>query len=103
MSTTERTMTRTLSATRKVNVRLFADVIAYTAAWSKTVLRALRNRKAMNALSELEDHQLFDIGLTRLEVDRAMIQSGLFEDPYSLLPPHARQRGRRSLSVNKRA
>jgi len=103
MSTTERTMTRTLSATRKVDVRLFADVIARTVAFSKTVLRALRNRKAMNALNELEDHQLFDIGLTRLEVDRAMIQSGLLEDPYALLPPHARQRGRRPLSSQKRA
>jgi uncharacterized protein YjiS (DUF1127 family) len=103
MSTTERTMTRTLSATRKVNGRLFADVVAYTVAWSKAVLRAFRNRRAMNALSDLEDHQLFDIGLTRLEVDRAMIQSGLLEDPYSLLPPHARQRGRRSLVSQKRA
>ncbi|WP_377296011.1 DUF1127 domain-containing protein [Rhizobium sp. SGZ-381] len=96
MSTTERTMTRTLSATRKGNVRLFADVIASAADWSKTVLRALRNRRALTHICELEDHQLFDIGLTRLEVERAMSQSGLLQDPHALLPPHARLRGRRA-------
>jgi uncharacterized protein YjiS (DUF1127 family) len=98
MRTTERMITRELSGPRKIETRLFAGLVAF----GKSVLRALRNRVAMNRLNELEDYQLNDIGLTRLDVEMAVNRSKLHEDPFALLPLKARQRGRRFAASSRR-
>ena len=89
MRTTERMITRELSGMPKIETRLFAGLKAF----GKSVQRALRNRVAMNKLNELEDYQLLDIGLTRYDVEVAVNQSKLHEDPFALLPRKLRQRG----------
>ncbi|TRL39141.1 DUF1127 domain-containing protein [Rhizobium straminoryzae] len=91
MSTTERMTSRAIAARRTPDLGLLTDVIAA----ATNVLRVFRNRKALNQLSELEDHQLADIGLTRRDVDIAMNQTGAFDDPFKLLPAHVRGKGRR--------
>ncbi len=88
MSTTERMIT-TGPASAAWTTRFALDGIALV----KTVRRALRNRVAMTALNELEDHQLRDIGLTRSDVDIAVNRSRLLEDPYQLLPRKLRNQG----------
>ncbi|MEB2846833.1 DUF1127 domain-containing protein [Rhizobiales bacterium RZME27] len=57
--------------------------------------RALKNRAALNPLLDFDDQQLSDLGLTRSDVERALTQSGVLDDPYRLLSA-ARQRGRRA-------
>lgn len=99
MSTTERMTARALSAARTTEMRLVAEVTAFV----KSVLHALRNRQAMNALNDLEDHQLQDIGLTRRDLDVAINRSGLMDDPYKLLPRHVRLRGSRSAALPRRS
>lgn len=91
MRTTERMINREISGSRKIETRLFAGVVLF----GKSVLRALRNRAAMTHLNGLEDYQLNDIGLTRQDVEIAVNRSKLHEDPFSLLPREARQRGHR--------
>jgi uncharacterized protein YjiS (DUF1127 family) len=98
MRTTERMITRELSGTSKIETRLFAGLKAF----GKSVQRALRNRVAMSRLNELEDYQLADIGLTRQDVELAVNRSRLHEDPFTLLPLQARQRGKRFVSPLRR-
>jgi uncharacterized protein YjiS (DUF1127 family) len=98
MSTTERMTTRAPSAARTPETRLVAEVVSFV----KSVLHALRNRKAMNALNNLEDYQLQDIGLTRRDVDVAINRSGMLDDPYKLLPRHLRLRGSRTAAMPQR-
>ncbi|MGY5806783.1 DUF1127 domain-containing protein [Rhizobium sp. LEGMi198b] len=59
-----------------------------------SVWRALRNRREINYLHELNDSQLMDIGLTRLDVTLALNTSTFFEDPSSHLTNSARRRTR---------
>ncbi|MDL2402805.1 DUF1127 domain-containing protein [Rhizobium mayense] len=59
-----------------------------------SVWRVIRNRREINYLSELNDYQLMDIGLTRLDVESALNTSTFFEDPSSHLTNSARRRTR---------
>ena len=61
-----------------------------------SVWRLLRNRRGINYLNELNDSQLKDIGLTRQDLDAALITSTFFEDPSSHLTNSARRRTRLS-------
>jgi uncharacterized protein YjiS (DUF1127 family) len=58
---------------------------------------ALRNRHEITSLSELDDHQLKDIGLTRHDINSALLSSTFFEDPSSHLTSAARRRSRLSI------
>lgn len=86
MRTTDRTFFHALAAPSQP-VQGFA---AFTAR-VKAVLHGLRNRKAMMPLNELDDHRLADLGLTRRDVDIALHDSSLMEDPFKLLPRQVRQ------------
>lgn len=63
-----------------------------------SVWRALRNRLASNRLSELDDRELADIGLTRSDVVTALERSGLLDDPSRMLANAARERARTRFS-----
>lgn len=60
----------------------------------KSVWRAVSNRVAANSLSEMDDHQLDDIGLTRHELMSALSDTSALEDPTLLLARSARERAR---------
>jgi uncharacterized protein YjiS (DUF1127 family) len=49
-----------------------------------SVLRALRNRRDIMRLADLDEHQLKDLGLTRTDVHGALAVS-LLDDPSSVL------------------
>lgn len=66
-------------------------------AWTASLWRAVRNRNQISSLNELDDHQLHDIGLTRYELQSALLASTFFEDPSSHLTASARRRARLSL------
>ena len=79
-------------ATRRPAPSLF-DRVRYTA--SKLV-RAWQNRRVVNRLSELDDHQLFDMGLCRGDVQQIRASS-FFSDAGLHLTIAARERARRHL------
>ena len=56
--------------------------------------RAWQNRRVINRLSELDDHQLFDMGLCRSDV-REVMTSSFFSDAGLHLTIAARERARR--------
>ncbi len=90
MSTTElrlpmKTATRTLPLAARVT-SVFAMLISAG--------RVFRHRTEINRLQELDDNQLRDIGLTRGELNRALLGSSFFEDPSSHLTQSARRRAR---------
>jgi uncharacterized protein YjiS (DUF1127 family) len=58
---------------------------------TKSVWRTLRNRFQANALHDLDDHQLEDIGITRHDVVKALDRSGVLDDPSQLLRRAARE------------
>ncbi len=60
----------------------------------KSAWRAIRNRIATGPLSELDDHMLDDIGLSRRDVVVALDRSGALDDPSLLLARAARTRAR---------
>jgi uncharacterized protein YjiS (DUF1127 family) len=62
-----------------------------------SVLRVFRNRMEINALRDLDDNQLKDIGLTRADLNSAFLASTFFEDPSDQLTRSARNRGRNSI------
>lgn len=59
----------------------------------KVIFRTVSNRISANSLTELDDHQLADIGLMRSDVDRAL-NTGLMEDPTRHLSKVAMVRAR---------
>ncbi len=61
-----------------------------------SIWRAIRNRQEINYLNELNDSQLRDIGLSRQDLNAALITSTFFEDPSSHLTNSARRRTRSS-------
>ena len=61
------------------------------------VWRALRNRREIDYLNELDDGQLRDIGLTRQDLNAALTTSTFFEDPSSYLTQSARRCARSSV------
>ncbi|NKJ05346.1 DUF1127 domain-containing protein [Rhizobium sp. SG741] len=92
MRTTDRTLhlgpaTRSLPLTARLMLA-FANVAS---GW-----RAIRNRREIHYLNELNDSQLKDIGLTRQDLHAALITSTFFEDPSSHLTNSARRRTRLS-------
>jgi uncharacterized protein YjiS (DUF1127 family) len=64
----------------------------------KSIWRAISNRAAANALSDLEDRMLDDIGLSRRDVVAALDRSGALDDPSLLLARAARERARTRFS-----
>ncbi|MBP2447253.1 DUF1127 domain-containing protein [Rhizobium leguminosarum] len=60
-------------------------------------LRGFRNRMEINALHDLNDTQLRDIGLSRADLTSAFLASTFFEDPSEHLTRSARNRWRLSL------
>ena len=76
-----------------VSARL-AGILAPLAA----LFRGYRNRRAINGLTELDDYQLRDIGLTRADLNSALLNATFFEDPSSQLARTARQRSRLTLA-----
>jgi uncharacterized protein YjiS (DUF1127 family) len=58
---------------------------------------AMRNRREISRLDELDDNQLKDIGLTRHDIQSALVTSTFFEDPTTHLGITARRRSRLSL------
>ena len=75
-----------------VSARL-AGILAPLAA----LFRGYRNRRAINGLTELDDYQLRDIGLTRADIASALLTSPFFEDPSPQLTDSARRRWRLSI------
>ncbi|MBB4064264.1 DUF1127 domain-containing protein [Gellertiella hungarica] len=64
--------------------------------WTALV-RSLRNRlhrKKVLRLDGMTDHELMDIGLTRLDIQDALRESRFFEDPSHRLASAARRRRR---------
>ncbi|MFT4180584.1 MAG: DUF1127 domain-containing protein [Rhizobium sp.] len=72
-----------------LTVRLTLAFEKVASAW-----RAVRNRREINYLDELNDSQLLDIGLTRQELKSALTTSTFFEDPSCHLTSSARRRSR---------
>jgi uncharacterized protein YjiS (DUF1127 family) len=68
----------------------------------KSVWRTLSNRFQANAVYDLDDYQLDDIGLTRRDVTNALDRSGLLDDPSLLLSRAARERARTRFARLKR-
>ncbi|MBW9116032.1 DUF1127 domain-containing protein [Rhizobium cauense] len=80
----------------------FAQRVARGFATLSSVLRVFRNRMEINRLHELDDKQLEDIGLSRIDLTSAFLASTFFEDPSEHLTQFARKRGRRSLFRSQR-
>ncbi|MCO6177187.1 DUF1127 domain-containing protein [Ciceribacter sp. RN22] len=97
MSTTERMTELDLAVSRPTPAARLA------ATWQamKSVLRALRNRRAANRLADLDDALLRDIGLSRADVESILRTSGIADDPSRLLARTARNRATRSLQPVK--
>lgn len=64
------------------------------------LVRAWRNRNAINRLSELDDRQLLDMGLSRSDI-REVMTSSFFSDPGLHLTIAARERARRHLRCGR--
>ncbi|MDI7864818.1 DUF1127 domain-containing protein [Rhizobiaceae bacterium n13] len=77
MRTTERTIDLDLAKPGRTLLSRIETV------WSllKSARQRMRNRAAVCHLQDLDDYHLRDIGLTRAEVDRAILTSTFFEDP----------------------
>lgn len=56
------------------------------------IFRSRINRRKVSRLDHLTDHELADIGLTRLDVVSALNDSRFFEDPSPRLAKAARRR-----------
>lgn len=97
MRTTQRTFSPALAPAGKADTRLFAFAVAKV----KSVMHGLRNRRALMAISELDELHLRDIGLNRQDVDRALEDASILQDPFTLLPRSTRQRSTKA-SVFKR-
>ncbi|MET0747964.1 MAG: DUF1127 domain-containing protein [Rhizobium sp.] len=90
MSTTQQTLSS------KISHHGLPFAVRVTSAFGMliSVCRVLRNRIEINRLHELDDNQLRDIGLTRAEVQSALLGSSFFEDPSAHLTQSARRRAR---------
>ncbi|OEC98599.1 MULTISPECIES: DUF1127 domain-containing protein [unclassified Rhizobium] len=98
MRTTDRTLdlglaTPSLSLTARVVLAL-SNVAS--------IWRAIRNRKEIEYLNELNDSQLHDIGLTRQDLNAALTTSTFFGDPSGHLTNSARRCARLSASSSLR-
>ena len=80
-----------VSATRRP-----ASSLVYLRNAAVKFVRAWQNRRVVNRLNELDDHQLFDMGLCRSDV-QAVRASSFFSDAGLHLTIAARERARRHL------
>lgn len=92
MRTTERILDCGLAKPRMTSTARFALVFEHLA----SIWRVIRNRRQISSLYDLDDNQLLDIGLTRHDLNSALLTSAFFEDPSSHLTTSARRRGRSS-------
>ena len=92
-----RTTDRILELDCNPATKTFSQRLVAGFATLASVLRVFRNRMEINALHELDDNQLRDIGLSRADLDAAFLASTFFEDPSDQLTRSARNRGRNSL------
>jgi uncharacterized protein YjiS (DUF1127 family) len=60
--------------------------------WLRNLVTALRNRLSANRLADLDDRLLNDVGLSRTDVNRALKETGLADDPSQQLARLARRR-----------
>ncbi|MDC7743188.1 DUF1127 domain-containing protein [Rhizobium binxianense] len=74
----------------------FSQRLAAGLAPLASLFRVFRNRMEINALHDLNDTQLRDIGLTRADLTSAFLASTFFEDPSDHLTRSARNRWRLS-------
>ena len=77
-------------------------VVSGVSKGAQTVLRHILNRIAANGLSEMDDKQLTDIGLTRADVMNAL-DAGLLEDPTTYLAKAAQLRARNRFARLRKA
>lgn len=92
-----RTSDRILELECNPPVATLSQRIANGFATVASVLRVFRNRMEINALHDLDDNQLKDIGLSRGDLDAAFLASTFFEDPSDHLTRSARKRGRNAI------
>lgn len=90
MSTSER-MIELHIAKPQAGVLRFAGIVASAAKF----WRAFVNRRTANRLDDLDDHQLNDIGLTRLELHMTLRETGFASDPTKRLSSIAYRRSMR--------
>ncbi len=88
----DRKMEIDILATRRPAPSLFARVRTAASRFA----RAWQNRRLINRLNELDDHQLFDMGLARNDVQDVRAAS-FFTDAGLHLTIAARERARRHL------
>ena len=88
MRTAERKMELGLIAPRNA---AWQNVVAGMSKGFVTFLRRILNRVSANSLIEMDDRQLADIGVTRLDLERAL-NTGLLEDPTTHLAHAAKAR-----------
>lgn len=93
MHTTDRTIELDCS---KLTPTLFQRLVVGLAPLV-ALFRGFRNRMEINALHDLNDSQLRDIGLTRADLTSAFLASTFFEDPSEHLTRSARKRWSLSL------
>ncbi len=93
MSTTQQTIDLSLALTASRPTTRPAGMVAQVA----SILRAMRNRWSATSLSDLDDRQLADIGLTREEVMAILRSTRLIDDPTAQLARSARKHSLLSL------
>jgi len=79
-----------LRAAPAATERLLA-VLEATASFMMSTARAMKNRRAVARLLELDHHMLADIGVTRSDVHSALA-GGMTDDPSERLSGFARER-----------
>lgn len=72
----------------------FSQRLAASLAPLAFLFRTFRNRTEINGLTDLDDNQLKDIGLSRADIHTALLTSTFFEDPSEHLTRSARNRRR---------
>ncbi|RUM07291.1 DUF1127 domain-containing protein [Rhizobium chutanense] len=87
---------QTLELDRDKPASTFSQRLAAGLAPLASFFRVFRNRMEINALHDLNDTQLRDIGLTRADLTSAFLASTFFEDPSEHLTRSARNRWRLS-------
>ncbi len=97
MPTTEQILDCDLATSRPTLARTLAMRFVLGLAKVTSLWRTVRNRNQIASLHDLDDNQLLDIGLTRHDLNSALLSSTFFEDPSSHLTASARRRGRLSL------
>ncbi len=88
MRTTHRTLDLDLALSSNARVAHSHGVLV----WLRNRVTALRNRLSANSLTDLDDRLLNDVGLSRSDVNKALKETGLADDPSQQLARLARRR-----------